>query len=99
MLCWPYSVQLQLLNQSLSYRLTDYFYAWGFLQVLRGYIGDRSAKPVFDGSSPFDILGGGYQRPFELATLRLFNMFGVLSKCELKWVRGNGKHFCRQLHM
>lgn len=56
----------------------------GFLQeVLRGYVGDRSAKPVFGGSSNlFDVLGKGYQRPFELATLRLYNMNTVLSNCE-----------------
>lgn len=53
------------------------------VQVLRGYVGDRGAKPVFQGSTPFDILGTGYQRPFELATLRLFNMVGILPKCEL----------------
>ena len=52
-------------------------------QVLRGYTGDRSAKPVFPGSTPFDILGTGYQRPFELATLRLFNMGGILPRCKL----------------
>jgi hypothetical protein len=50
--------------------------------VLRGYVGDRQAKPVFPGSSPFDILGTGYQRPFELASLRLANMVGILPKCE-----------------
>eukprot|EP00775_Hariotina_reticulata_P002965 gene2965-3250_t len=49
-------------------------------EVIRGYLGDRSAGPVFGGSSPFDILGTGYQRPFELATLRLFNMVGILPK-------------------
>lgn len=52
------------------------------LQVIRGYVGDRSAGSVFEASSPFDILGTGYQRPFELATLRLFNMIGILPKCE-----------------
>ncbi len=52
------------------------------VQVIRGYLGDRSAGPVFEASSPFDILGKGYQRPFELATLRLFNMAGILPKCE-----------------
>jgi hypothetical protein len=52
------------------------------LQVIRGYIGDRSAKPVFNSATPFDILGTNYQRPFELATLRLFNMIGILPKCE-----------------
>ena len=72
-------------------------------QVLRGYFGDRSAKPVFSsgpsgsssvssgassggqggsGGNLFDVLGTGYQRPFELATLRLFNMQTVLTNCE-----------------
>lgn len=55
-------------------------------QVIRGYIGDRSSGPVFEASSPFDILGSGYQRPFELATLRLFNMVGILPKCERQGV-------------
>ncbi|EIE18540.1 hypothetical protein COCSUDRAFT_60209 [Coccomyxa subellipsoidea C-169] len=49
-------------------------------EVLRGYIGDRSAKPVFEGATPFNVLGGGYQRPLELATLRLSNMMGILPK-------------------
>ena len=53
------------------------------LQVLRGYIGDRSAKPVFEGQTAFNVLGSGYQRPFELATLRLSNMIGILPKCAL----------------
>ncbi|GAB4818964.1 hypothetical protein N2152v2_006010 [Parachlorella kessleri] len=49
-------------------------------EVLRGYIGDRSSPPVFSGErNLFDVLGKGYQRPFELATLRLFNMQLVLS--------------------
>ncbi len=59
------------------------------LQVFRGYVGDRSAKPVFSAGSGgggagnlFDVLGTGYQRPFELATLRLYNMQLVLSHCE-----------------
>eukprot|EP00271_Cylindrocystis_brebissonii_P014505 TRINITY_DN35867_c0_g1_i1.p1 TRINITY_DN35867_c0_g1~~TRINITY_DN35867_c0_g1_i1.p1 ORF type:complete len:363 (+),score=44.93 TRINITY_DN35867_c0_g1_i1:54-1142(+) len=47
-------------------------------EVLRGYVGDRDSKPVFSRDTPFDILGKGYQRPFELATLRLFNMAGIL---------------------
>lgn len=51
-------------------------------QVIRGYLGDRASGAVFDASSPFDILGTGYQRPFELATLRLFNMVGILPKCK-----------------
>ncbi|PSC69127.1 hypothetical protein C2E20_7298 [Micractinium conductrix] len=49
-------------------------------EVLRGYFGDRNSKPVFSGASNlFDVLGSGYQRPFELATLRLFNMQLVLT--------------------
>ena len=54
-------------------------------QVIRGYIGDRDAPPVFEGTrlgQAFDVLGSGYQRPFELATLRLQNMAGILPKCE-----------------
>ena len=46
-------------------------------EVIRGYVGDRDAKQIFD-RSPFDVLGKGYQRPFELATLRLANMVGIL---------------------
>lgn len=48
-------------------------------QVLRGYVGDRKRSPVFEDTTPFDVLGKGYQRPFELATQRLFNMGTVLS--------------------
>ncbi|CAD7696283.1 unnamed protein product [Ostreobium quekettii] len=51
-------------------------------EVLRGYIGDRESKPVYDQASPFDLLGTGYQRPFELATLRLKNMVDILPKWE-----------------
>jgi len=52
-------------------------------EVLRGYVGDRSSRPVFGGpSNLFDVLGSGYQRPFELATLRLYNMNTVLTHCE-----------------
>ncbi len=62
-------------------------------EVLRGYTGDRSAPqliaadetvraqplPPIQGSF-FDLAGGsGFQRPFELATLRLRNMAEVLS--------------------
>ncbi len=61
-------------------------------EVLRGYTGDRSAPqliaadetvrarllPPIQGSF-FDVAGGsGFQRPFELATLRLRNMTEVL---------------------
>ena len=52
------------------------------VQVLRGYIGDRNSRPIWGGRQPFDVLGSGYQRPFELATLRLFHMYGVLSMCK-----------------
>eukprot|EP01025_Chloroclados_australasicus_P033082 TRINITY_DN3360_c1_g1_i1.p2 TRINITY_DN3360_c1_g1~~TRINITY_DN3360_c1_g1_i1.p2 ORF type:complete len:286 (-),score=30.02 TRINITY_DN3360_c1_g1_i1:330-1187(-) len=48
-------------------------------EVLRGYFGDRNAPQVFKQDTPFDVLGKEYQRPFELATLRLQNMIGVLS--------------------
>ncbi len=46
-------------------------------EVLRGYTGDRSAPQRLAGP-PFDRLGEGYQRPFELATVRLRNMQEVL---------------------
>lgn len=49
-------------------------------EVARGYLGDRSAPPIFEGSGPFDILGKNYQRPMELATLRLNSMVTVLSQ-------------------
>lgn len=61
-------------------------------EVLRGYSGDRTAPPRLSadqvvelGNLPaipgslFDRLGRGYQRPFELATVRLQNMVEVLS--------------------
>jgi AhpC/TSA antioxidant enzyme len=62
-------------------------------EVFRGYRGDRNAPqliaedevvqaaplPAFEGSF-FNLAGGkGFQRPFELATLRLRNMTEVLS--------------------
>ena len=62
-------------------------------EVFRGYLGDRSAPqliaadevvqatplPPLKGSF-FDLAGGsGFQRPFELATVRLKNMSEVLS--------------------
>ncbi len=28
-------------------------------EVLRGYVGDSQAKPVFDSPTPFDVLGTG----------------------------------------
>lgn len=52
------------------------------LQVLRGYVGDRGSKPVWAGRVPFDVLGTGYQRPFELATLRLNHMVNILPRCK-----------------
>ncbi len=62
-------------------------------EVLRGYSGDRRAEAIFDDdemvkawplpafpASMFARAGGrGFQRPFELATLRLRNMGEVLS--------------------
>jgi len=48
-------------------------------EVLRGYTGDRSAPQRLE--SPLFVLAGGegFQRPFELATVRLRNMVEVLS--------------------
>jgi hypothetical protein len=61
-------------------------------EVLRGYRGDRRSPQLIGpeevvkaGPLPpltgamFDVLGRGFQRPFELATLRLRNMTEVLS--------------------
>ena len=62
-------------------------------EVLRGYSGDRRAAAIFEdeetvkawplpafSASMFARAGGrGFQRPFELATLRLRNMGEVLS--------------------
>jgi hypothetical protein len=48
-------------------------------EVFRGYRGDRSA-PQLLASPLFSLAGGeGFQRPFELATVRLRNMVEVLS--------------------
>jgi hypothetical protein len=48
-------------------------------EVLRGYTGDRNAPQRID-SPLFRLAGGeGFQRPFELATVRLRNMSEVLS--------------------
>lgn len=54
-------------------------------EVLRGYIGDRNAPSAWIRESlrlveqrQFDVLGQNYQRPFELATIRLQNMMDVL---------------------
>ncbi|MFN7630087.1 MAG: AhpC/TSA family protein [Cyanobacteriota bacterium] len=47
-------------------------------EVFRGYTGDRSAPQRLDGQL-FALAGGvGFQRPFELATVRLRNMVEVL---------------------
>ena len=47
-------------------------------EVLRGYTGDRSAPQRLE-SPLFALAGGeGFQRPFELATVRLRNMVEVL---------------------
>ena len=48
-------------------------------EVLRGYSGDRRAPARLE-SPLFDVLGRGYQRPFELATVRLRNMVEVLGR-------------------
>jgi len=61
-------------------------------EVFRGYVGDRSAPQLIDAESTikagplpaltgssFNVVGTGYQRPFELATLRLQNMTEVLN--------------------
>lgn len=60
-------------------------------EVLRGYLGDKNAPSLFKenelinikplpsfNSSFFNSIGKDYQRPFELATLRLQNMVEVL---------------------
>lgn len=56
-------------------------------EVLRGYIGDRNSKAIFGPDTfmgkAFGVLGDGYQRPFELATVRLNNMIGSLQNCAL----------------
>ena len=48
-------------------------------EVFRGYSGDRRAPARLE-SPLFDVLGRGYQRPFELATVRLRNMVEVLGR-------------------
>lgn len=49
-------------------------------EVLRGYTGDRNAPQRFD-QPLFRLAGGeGFQRPFELATVRLQNMVEVLGR-------------------
>lgn len=62
----------------------------GTLQaVFGGYLGSKSRDPIFKPGSNYDnptirglmdkTLGSGYQRPFELATLRLTNMIEILN--------------------
>lgn len=48
-------------------------------EVIRGYTGDRSA-PARLNTSLFDLAGQGFQRPFELASVRLKNMVEVLGR-------------------
>ena len=61
-------------------------------EVIRGYTGDRKAKPIysefdkidvlkflkFSGNSLKNFFGEGYLRPFELATFRLNNMNEII---------------------
>jgi AhpC/TSA antioxidant enzyme len=59
-------------------------------EVFRGYLGDKSAPPVFRTGSnvdlpwkdAFNLVGRDHQRPFELATLRGMNMAKILSNWE-----------------
>ncbi len=77
-------------------------------EVLRGYLGDRKAPqliaeeetmqarplPPFRGSL-FNLAGGqGFQRPFELATLRLRNMGQVLGNSATGPVEGADSCYC-----
>ncbi len=48
-------------------------------EVLRGYSGDRQAPARLE-MPLFNLVGRGYQRPFELATVRLRNMVEVLGR-------------------
>jgi len=58
--------------------------------VFGGYLGNKNADPIFKEGSNYDnafirtamdaTLGKGYQRPFELATLRLTNMTTILNE-------------------
>lgn len=66
-------------------------------EVLRGYTGDRSAPPRL--ATPlFELAGKGFQRPFELATLRLANMREVLGAWRTyvpdgRWIAQRGGSF------
>tara|TARA_Y100001968_G_scaffold232250_1_gene215045 strand:- start:1546 stop:2277 length:732 start_codon:yes stop_codon:yes gene_type:complete len=80
-------------------------------EVIRGYLGDKSAPSVFTkeqnikfnshfkfSSRLFDLVGHGYQRPFELATLRLLNMFHIIRNWylyfpSLKYITQRGATF------
>jgi hypothetical protein len=66
-------------------------------EVLRGYLGDRSA-PSRLAMPLFDLVGRGYQRPFELATVRLANMREVLGAWgtyvpDARWITQRGGTF------
>jgi hypothetical protein len=66
-------------------------------EVFRGYTGDRSAPPRL--ATPlFDLAGKGFQRPFELATVRLANMREVLGAWrtyvpDARWIAQRGGTF------
>ncbi|MFN9619890.1 MAG: peroxiredoxin-like family protein [Synechococcaceae cyanobacterium] len=66
-------------------------------EVFRGYTGDRSAPPRL--ATPlFDLVGRGFQRPFELATVRLANMREVLGAwgtyvSDPRWIAQRGGTF------
>jgi hypothetical protein len=66
-------------------------------EVLRGYTGDRSAPPRL--ATPlFELAGKGFQRPFELATVRLANMREVLGAWRTyvpddRWIAQRGGTF------
>ena len=66
-------------------------------EVARGYTGDRAALPRL--ATPlFDLAGKGFQRPFELATVRLANMREVLGAWgtyvpDPRWIAQRGGTF------
>jgi hypothetical protein len=66
-------------------------------EVFRGYTGDRAAPPRL--ATPlFDLAGKGFQRPFELATVRLANMREVLGAWgtyvpDARWITQRGGTF------
>jgi hypothetical protein len=66
-------------------------------EVFRGYTGDRGAPPRL--ATPlFDLAGKGFQRPFELATVRLANMREVLGAWRTyvpddRWIAQRGGTF------